>query len=38
MLSWDDFDSEDTTTAPATKAAAQPSAPLTDSPVMENIA
>ena len=38
MLSWDDFDSEDTTTAPAAKAAAQPSAPLTDSPVMENIA
>ena len=37
MLSWDEFDSEDTTAAPAGKPAqAKPAAPVADSPAMEN--
>ncbi|MEO1820463.1 ribonucleotide-diphosphate reductase subunit beta [Pseudomonas sp.] len=37
MLSWDEFDSEDTTPAPAGKPAqAKPAAPVGDSPAMEN--
>ncbi|UJJ31971.1 ribonucleotide-diphosphate reductase subunit beta [Halopseudomonas maritima] len=37
MLSWDEFDSEDTT--PATKPAqAKPAAPVADDPAMENVA
>lgn len=37
MLSWDEFDSEDTTPAPAGKPAqARPAAPVGDSPAMEN--
>mgnify|MGYP000468737743 CR=1 FL=1 len=37
MLSWDEFDSEDTTPAPAGKPAqAKPAAPVADSPAMGN--
>lgn len=37
MLSWDEFDSEDTTAAPAGKPAqAKPAAPVADSPAMGN--